>query len=140
MKAISDRNDSRPMWDSGLGGTLGGGLEEEERGERDEEEKIHGTEKTRTKGKNRRNTQPKARKKLKEMFEKHGICFEAVQGFKQNSMVHQQLRPQTAGIQPLQPITDASIARTLAEEFVFFAVFDRHSKAIADWEFPIAVQ
>ena len=67
------------------------------------------------------------------------VFFKAVQGFKQNNIVHQQPQSQIASVQRLQPIPDASIGRALAEKNCFFVVFDRHSRAIADWEFPIAV-
>ena len=49
-----------------------GGLEEEERGERDEEEKVNGSEKTRSKGKTSE-TPNSNRDKLEEMVDQHGI-------------------------------------------------------------------
>ena len=102
--------------------------------------KSMGQKKTRAKGEKTGETPNPNRDKLKKWSKNMGfVFFKAVQGFKQNNIVHQQPQSQIASVQRLQPIPDASIGRALAEKTVFFVVFDRHSRAIADWEFPIAV-
>ena len=85
LEAISKRNDFRPIWGSRLGGIGGGGLEEDQCGEQDEEKKVGGSEKIRAKGKKPGET-PHGRKTWE--------FFEAVEGFKQNNIVHQQQRVQ----------------------------------------------
>ena len=80
-------------------------------------EKVDGSEKTRANEKKTGETPKPNRDKLKEMVENmRFVFFEAVQGFKQNNIVHQQLRSQIASVQRLQPIPGASIARTFAEK------------------------